>query len=89
VETVVFDKGKDVSLAIYPNPVVDELNVTWKKAQSVDIVIYDMSGSVVKSIGNREGKYYKIDVSGLNMGNYVLTLTGDNGETGSSIFTKQ
>ena len=88
VETVDFGIGNDATMTIYPNPADGELNVTWKTARRVDIVIYDMSGRVVKTFRDREGKYCRINVGGLEKGVYVLRLKGDNGEVGSNKFTK-
>jgi len=83
-----FGIGNGATTTIYPNPTVDELNVTWKTARRVDIVIYDMSGRAVRRINDREGKFCRINVGGLDRGTYVLRLNGDNGEVGSNKFTK-
>ena len=88
VEMVDFGLGNGETVAVYPNPTDGELNVTWKTAERVNISIYDLSGRLLKTFRNREGKYCKIDLGDLDKGAYILKLKGNNNEVGTSKFLK-
>lgn len=69
-------------LKIYPNPVVNVLNVTGMDIESVSI--YNMYGAVVKV-----AQTGSVDVSTLPRGSYVLKAVDQNGEVAISKFSKK
>lgn len=60
---------------IFPNPATDNLNIkVTKNPQSIDLVIFDVSGrEVLSRILNSEGS--QLDISGLQSGVYFVRLT--------------
>lgn len=68
-------------LKIYPNPVVNILNVTGMDIESVSI--YNLTGAKVHT-----GTSNSIDVSNLSKGTYVVKAIDQNGEVAISKFSK-
>ncbi len=66
--------NNNVHMTIYPNPAVDQLNVTLSK--NADIVVYNMTGQVVRTQEGRIGAN-TIDLSGLNAGVYFVNAGSD------------
>lgn len=60
-------------LEIYPNPVIDVLNVSSKLNKEENAVIYNMEGRVVLKAKISNGKN-TINVSKLEKGSYILTV---------------
>jgi len=68
------------SLRIYPNPAINEFNLSWDKQEAVTLHIYDVSGKIV---------YYakdlvltntvKIDVANYAKGVYFVKINNSNG----------
>ncbi|HLP19010.1 MAG TPA: T9SS type A sorting domain-containing protein [Chitinophagales bacterium] len=60
------------NIRIYPNPVIKDLNLKWRRKQVDEVLIYNIGGQVVykevKPTGNR------IDVSELVSGTYVAEI---------------
>ncbi|PJJ09012.1 putative secreted protein (Por secretion system target) [Flavobacterium sp. 1] len=61
------------NLVLYPNPVTNQLNITPSNQKIESIMIYNMTGTLVKSSSNTES----IDVSNLSIGNYLVKVTTD------------
>lgn len=74
-------------LKIYPNPTQDYLTIELDKGKIKHLYITDMSGKVVL----RKSKVinHQIDVSHLDVGNYVLIVETEEGHTGSFQILKQ
>jgi hypothetical protein len=72
--------GSENGFRIYPNPAHDRITVAFETVASgkVDILVYDLSGKLVKSVdlGLRpEGKHEAIlNCGNLNAGSYVISL---------------
>ena len=60
--------------AVYPNPVVDLLTVV--SAQTVDAILYDLTGVQVASYTLREGNN-TLDLSTFRTGVYMLVANGN------------
>lgn len=73
-------------LNVYPNPVQNELFVELENEEITQMDILNLSGQVVKSIGNNASK--SIDVSALTQGVYFLKVHTENG-TSTNRFVKQ
>jgi pectate lyase len=68
-------------LSLYPNPVSDQLYISSEDQKVESVMIYSLSGAVVKNISNQ---VESVDVSNLASGNYVVRVTTDQG-----LFTKK
>jgi hypothetical protein len=69
------ENSKISTIALYPNPTSDFLNI--KSDQKISKVeIYDMSGKIIKSVKLQD---YKIEVSTLIKGNYILKISTESG----------
>lgn len=66
--------NNNVHMSIYPNPAVDQLNVTLSK--SADIVVYNIMGQVIRTQEGRIGGN-TIDLNGLNAGVYFISAGSD------------
>ena len=78
-ETFGYDAvGEQVSnnthMSIYPNPAVDQLNVSLN--QSANIVVYNSIGQVIRTQEGRIGAN-TVDLSGLNAGIYFISAGSD------------
>ncbi len=68
---------KEKPLKIYPNPVLDVLNIDLPDASLKELIIYDMKG---KEIINKSQSLYKsIDVSYLKKGTYLVKIISSDG----------
>ncbi|PXY45092.1 pectate lyase family protein [Flavobacterium hydrophilum] len=72
-------------LAVYPNPVSDQLFISSEDKKVENVVIYSLSGFVVKNISN---EVESVDVSDLASGNYIVKLTTDQGTAIKKIIKK-
>ena len=76
--TGVNDVMSPVQVSVFPNPVVDFLNLSFVESASVKVNIYDMQGRSIYF--NREyrninsGETIKIDLKSLNSGVYVYSI---------------
>jgi len=78
---VTFSNGVDPieSLMLYPNPVVDRINIS--AATSIDQVrVFDLVGRMVKQ-ATPSSNDFSIDVADLNKGVYMVQLKAGNKET--------
>lgn len=79
-----FEKGNTISL--YPNPVSNyfTLNSAFKK-----VVIYSVSGQVVKSFNSNNNAAFQFGVSELQTGLYLVKASGENDKTQVMKFIKK
>ena len=68
-EGVNVPENNTVKMSIYPNPAVDQLNVTLSKG--ADIVIYNVMGQAVRTVEGHVGAN-TVDLSGLTSGVYFV-----------------
>ncbi len=66
--------GRNTHMTLYPNPAVDQLNVTL--SQNAEIVVYNMMGQVIRTLEGHAGAN-SIDLSGLNSGVYFISAGSD------------
>lgn len=92
---IVSDEGLGVSetengirpYLIYPNPVVDKLNVHYSPdVKPVKVELLDLQGRL---IGSQKGNLESIDMQNLPTGTYTINMTLDNGKTYSDKIVKQ
>ncbi|MEO8149906.1 MAG: T9SS type A sorting domain-containing protein [Bacteroidia bacterium] len=87
--TGIADQSQDNSLSVFPNPVIDYLNITSDKSSSIEhLFIYNSFGQQLyeKTISGSEFK--KIDVSHYSPGLYMLVIKDENGKQTSKSFVK-
>ncbi|WP_163401215.1 T9SS type A sorting domain-containing protein [Flavobacterium fluviatile] len=72
-------------LAVYPNPVSDQLFISSENEKVENVMIYSLSGAVVKNVSN---EVESVDVSDLASGNYIVKVTTDEGTVTKKIFKK-
>lgn len=61
---------------IYPNPVVNQLNVNGEISKAKSAKIYDLSGKLIKEINNPFINQKSIDVQSLLPSTYILNIDG-------------
>ncbi|MBK0369769.1 pectate lyase family protein [Flavobacterium agrisoli] len=74
--TLGIDAVSKSSLAVYPNPVQDTLNINLQDAEIQQIQVYTLGGALVKS---QKGNQSAIDMNGLSTGTYVVKVTSNQG----------
>lgn len=71
------DENSNLSMDIYPNPVVNQVNINVQDYRDATMEIYDLQGKVVKS-QELSSERSNVDVSGLEDGTYLVRVI--NGE---------
>ena len=72
---------------MYPNPVVDKLNVHYSPdVKPVKVEVLDLQGRL---LGAQKGSLESIDMQNLPTGTYTINMTLDNGKTYSDKIVKQ
>ncbi len=66
----------EANIEVYPNPVVNVINIVSKEHNFNTLKIYDLDGRLVKSLTFKETDKESIDVSDLKSGMYLLKITG-------------
>jgi PKD repeat protein len=79
----------NVSVKIYPNPASDVLNFQWNLKTLGEVVLYDLTGSIVKIFAVGGDAVNHFDISRLEAGTYVVRVTDkQNNQQRSSLFSK-
>jgi len=76
------------SVSVYPNPTKDVLNISLETGIIEKITIYNVLGSELKNIFNKDSVDKPIDVSDLQSGVYFVQVTSE-GKTATKKFVKQ
>ncbi len=74
-KTEVTKKGEASNLVLYPNPVTNELYISTSDETIQNVMIYNMTGTIIKSTNNAQA----IDVSNLSTGNYLVKVSTNMG----------
>lgn len=69
----------DSLVKVYPNPVTDYLTVEYAGGAINNLQIFNNQGEAV-SVENIDRNFSRLDLSGLNRGNYTVKVTGDDDE---------
>jgi len=80
------NKTEVSNLVLYPNPVTSLLNIAAPDLKIEKVMIYNMTGSLVKSL---EKNTETIDMSDLSPGNYLVKVQTIQGFTTDKIITKK
>lgn len=79
------DNVQPSKLALYPNPVSDQLFISSEDQKVESVMIYSLTGAVVRNISN---EVESVDVSDLASGNYIVKVTTDKGTATKKIIKK-
>jgi len=78
-----------VNVSVYPNPVVDVLNVMTKDSRINLVSITDISGKAIKTVLSSDKKNeISIDVTELTAGNYLLIIDSEKGKFSKKFIKK-
>ncbi len=77
------DNNIHAGLNIFPNPASERVNVISKEAVITEIKIFNIIGNMVFSANPHRNKYC-IDVSSLDKGLYIISVTCDSGNISSA-----
>jgi len=66
----------NLDFKIYPNPVVDRISIAGDVSKAKSAKIYDLSGKLMKNIGNPFTNEKSIDVHSLLPNTYILNVDG-------------
>jgi hypothetical protein len=78
-----------LSIKVYPNPVVNSVNVTLGRTyEDVNIKVYSITGQLINSINKTNSVDCNVDMANLPSGNYILKINAD-GNIKSSIVIKK
>ncbi len=64
----------ELSLEVYPNPVVDKLNIIYSGNLSLEYKVYNLTGNLIKT-GNLNNVKTQIDLSGLPNGLFLIRIS--------------
>jgi len=70
----------DLSFAVWPNPVVDQLHVTIPEdinVKGMSIQVFDMTGRLVQSLPTLSSNEVKVDMKGLSSSTYFVKIKGN------------
>lgn len=86
LNTTGISEFNNANVSIYPNPVVDVLNVEMEEIPDL-VQVVDMTGKVIKTQKTNSEKIM-VDVSSLPQGVYFVKVTFKNGQSTSAKFIK-
>lgn len=76
------------STEVYPNPVVDELNVVFSNSETGVLTIVDIQGKTVKEFTFTSKEILTINLLGQEPGVYIVNIDTDNSSTRKRIILK-
>jgi len=88
--TAITDNKLDTIISLYPNPVIDELNIELNTDQSDDITleVYNYSGQLVYQVSNElnsGSNSMRLDASQFSAGMYFVKISGNNVKLDESV----
>lgn len=85
IQLDVEDQMKETLFALYPNPVIDRINISFpNNTDRAELVLYDVLGKIVLQKVTTPSKN-QVDVSHLSSGMYIASLTSNNKTTSFKI----
>lgn len=90
-----FEDKKQSEISLFPNPAIDQLTVSFEldKSSNALIIIYDLTGKIVKSIDLQHESVgtinCKINVDDLQKGTYILRLIEGKKQTSAKFIVAQ
>ncbi len=88
--TGIWSQDLPQSVFIYPNPVIDKLNILLDEPESyiISISIFDVSGRKVLEIFSKDNHETKLDLSNLDSGIYHISIVANNYEYSAKFIKK-
>ncbi|RDI14637.1 T9SS type A sorting domain-containing protein, partial [Flavobacterium sp. AG291] len=86
------DDIKYLEMNIYPNPASTEVLVEIPNLdlfQNVKLDLYDLNGRLIKWDNHIKSDEYRLDVSGLESGVYIISITADNYKTDKKLIVNK
>jgi hypothetical protein len=86
------DDIKHLEMNIYPNPASTEVFVKipdYASHQNITLMMYDLNGRLVKNESRITSENYRMDVSGLESGIYIITITSDSARTDKKLIVNK
>ena len=78
-----------LSIKVYPNPVIDNVNITLDRAyQNINIEVYSMLGQLINTITKTNSQDCNINLSDLPSGNYILRINAEGSTLSKTIIKK-
>ena len=74
------------AVSLYPNPVSDYLHINAGGQKILNVKVYSFAGNIVKNVANVSGN--SVDLRNLNTGNYIISITTDQGTITKKIIKK-
>jgi len=82
-------KESPLSLKLYPNPVLDELTIQLSNSyDKIEIQVYSMLGQLLNTVRITNSAEYRLNLSGLSSGSYLVKIDAD-GKTNASVILKK
>ncbi len=81
--------SKNLDFSIFPNPVVNTLNIHTSCKEAITISIYNVQGKEVIKEQKSPGSNYSINCSGLSAGTHYIKIIGSAGKSSVKQFLKQ
>lgn len=81
------DVSKPVGFDLYPNPATNVLNVALTSGEMESITAFDAQGRAIALNPIKDGKQYKMDISQLGSGIYLISIMTKDGSNFSGKFT--
>lgn len=89
IVTGIFHKQPTIEVAVFPNPVVDNIQVrTQSGSGQIALTVISISGQVLINEIANQSEMVSLNVSTLAAGTYVITVSTDEGQY-TSLFVKQ
>jgi hypothetical protein len=77
-----------LEISLYPNPVIDELNIRTQNIEIFSINIYTIEGKEIRSFGKKGLALDKINFTNLDSGIYFLEILTDVGQVIKKVIKK-
>ena len=92
--TVIVDQSEVMELNVFPNPVVNAINIKWTSRWAGDVIIevVGLNGSIVRKFNITDVQlktYSELDLSTLPAGAYFLNVSGKEGTSSVLKFIKR
>lgn len=86
LSVVDFENAKSISL--YPNPFVEELNISSKDQNILQVQLFDLSGKLIQIEKVNSKNSYVLKTKNLASGVYLITIVTDKGKETYKVIKK-
>jgi photosystem II stability/assembly factor-like uncharacterized protein len=78
VQILATEEEKEETVMLYPNPVANDLVIKSKQYPIESVYLYDSNGRILRSMQDKSVGEYKINVTDLNSGVYLIKILSNN-----------